>query len=268
MRLKQAVLVLSLILVPFFLGAYFPQGVEFGRQLSTSVTQPFLNAAHQTGDFVRSKWRFLKEALKAQAENEELREAIESLKLQMSDLKEARLENERLRRLLKFQSENAFKTISAQVIAHDISHWSYYITINKGAKDGIYEEMPVLAGEGLMGKVVEVTPHAANVILLIDSESKAGALIQETRDVGLVEGDGTPLLKMTYIDLHAQIQVGQTVVTSGLGGIYPKGIPIGSVVQIGEDQNRLGLYAVVKPITDFSKLEEVLCVDRKARPVK
>lgn len=265
MRLKQFVLILSLVLVPFFLGAYFPQGVEFGRNLSISITQPFLNGAAQVSDFFRSKWRFLKESVQAQQENQELRTEIESLKLKISDFKETKLENERLRRLLKFQSENAFKTISAQVIGHDVSHWTYYVTINKGSQDGVYQEMPVLAGEGLVGKVVDLTPHAANVILLVDSDSKVSALIQESRDVGLVEGDGTPLLKMSYIDLHAQIQVGQTVVTSGLGGVYPKGIPIGSIIQIGEDQNRLGLYAIVKPTTEFSKLEEVLCIDRKGK---
>lgn len=263
MRLKQFLLVLSLILIPFFIGAYFPQGVQFGRNLSISVTQPFLNGASELSGFVRSQWRFLGEALRARRENQELRETAEDLKRQISDLKEIKLENDRLRRLLKFQTENSFKTISAQIIGHDISHWSYYVTINKGSKDGIYPEMAVLAGNGLAGKVVDVTEHAANVILLIDSESKASSLVQETRDVGLVEGNGTPLLKMTYIDLHAQLQVGQMVVTSGLGGIYPKGIPIGQIVQISEDQSRFSLSAIVKPLAEFSKLEEVLCVDRK-----
>lgn len=263
MRLKQFLLVLSLVLIPFFIGAYFPQGAQFSRSISVSVTQPFLNAANELSGFIRSQWQFLGEAMRARRENQELRETNQSLKRQIADLKEIKLENDRLRRLLKFQTENSFKTISAQVIGHDVSHWSYYVTINKGTKDGIYPEMAVLAGEGLAGKVVDVTSHAASVILLMDTESRASALIQETRDVGLVEGNGTPFLKLTYIDLHAQIQVGQTVVTSGLGGVYPKGIPIGQIVQISEDENRLNLSAVVKPLAEFSKLEEVLCVDRK-----
>ena len=265
MPFKQFVLILILILFPLLLGAYFPDGIQASRQLSTSVTQPIFETTHQIGAWFRDQARDFAHLLRTNRENQELREQIGVLEGELSQLKEIRQENERLRQLLKFQKNSTWRTISAQVIGRDLSHWSYHLLINKGSRDGVYVDMPVAAGDGLIGKVTDVTPGAAHVILLIDPDSRVSGIVQETRDVGLVEGSGGPLLRMTYLDLHAQLQVGQTVVTSGMGGLYPKGIPVGMIVQIGEETNHLGLYAIVKPHAAFSKLEEVLCLDVKPR---
>jgi len=102
--------------------------------------------------------------------------------------------------------------------------------------------------------------YSSRAILLTDSEARASALNQRTRDVGLIEGNGSLSLKMSYLDRQSNIQVGDMVISSGLGGIYPKGIPIGKVETVGTDKNNLSLFASVKPFASFAKLEEVLCI--------
>ncbi len=260
MRFKQFLLFLSLILAPLLIGAYSPGVVRFGRNFSASLLEPFLEGAYQTRSFLRSQRDFAVQLFKIREENQRLHEENRALREEMTALKEIKQENVRLKQLLQFQQVSKWKAVSAQVIARDLSHWSYYVFINKGSRDGIREEMPVVTGDGLVGKVVSAGSNSSRVILLIDSESRVSALVQDTRDVGLIEGTGNALLKMTYLDFRAQIGVGTTVVSSGFGGIYPKGVPIGEVVQIGEDKNKLSLYAVVKPFAHFSKLEEVLCL--------
>lgn len=260
MRFKQFVACLILILLPLLVGAYSPQTVYAVRGLTTSFFKPFLESAHQAHLFVKEKRDFLANVFKFQAENKTLLERNRRLETDLKSMKEIKQENIRLKKLLQFKDSHPKKTISAQVISRDISNWSYYAVINKGYQDGVREDMAIVTGEGLVGKVVNVGTNSARVILLIDSESRVSSLVQETREVGLIEGTGGPFLKMTYLDLHTQAALGQTVISSGYGGIYPKAIPIGEIVQIGEDKNKLSSYAMVRPYPSFSKLEEVLCV--------
>lgn len=260
MRFKQFLFFLFLVLTPLLIGANFPKSVELSRNLTTTLFRPFFEASHQFGSWVTSQRQFVVQMFELRKENEALKEKMVLFQRGLASFKEMQQENIRLKQLLKFQQSSNWKFISAQVIARDLSHWAYYVVINKGSKDGIVTEMPVVVGEGLIGKVIGVSADSARVILLIDSESRASAVVQETRDVGLIEGVGQPFLKMTYLDLHAQLKVGQVVVSSGFGGVYPKGLPIGEIIQIGEDQDKMGLYAIVKPYAQFSRLEEVLCI--------
>jgi len=243
---------------------YFPQTVDWGRGVSVSIIQPFLEGVRALTHWTEKQKELVAGLFHLREENERLTKEVESFEQQKVALKEAQQENVRLRHLLDFQRSSKWQALSAQVIGRDLSHWTNDVVINKGAQDGIKLDMPIVNGDGLVGKVIQVAPRASKVILLIDAESRASALVQETRDAGLAEGDGKPFLKMTYLDLHSDIKVGNTVVTSGLGGIYPKGIPIGEIIQIAEDNQKLSLSAVVKPYVAFSKLEEVLClvVDR------
>ncbi len=259
-RFKHLILFFALIIVPLLLGAYSPKTILASRQIVSAISQPFFEFTHETASWVIHQRDLFVSIFNLQEKNRQLAEELEDLKRRVSSFEEINQENTRLKQLLGFQKEASWKTISAQVIARDLSHWTHYVTINKGSKDGVQVEMPVVTGNGLVGKTVQVTDHSARVILLIDSESRVSAFLQDTRDVGLIEGTASPLLRMTYLDLQAGLRVGQTVVSSGFGGVYPKGIPIGEVVQIGEDKTKLSLYAITKPYVQFSKLEEVLCL--------
>lgn len=260
MRFKQFLFFLGMVLIPISIGIYSPQAVQTSRAFAHVVFQPLLESAHWLNSWVIAQTKFANEIVQLHRENKRLSEKTYYLEHELLTFKEMKQENLRLKKLLEFKQTGEAKTISAQVIARDLSHWNYYVVINKGSRDGVKMDMPVVTGEGLVGKVVGLTLYSARVILLIDPESRVSALVQETRDVGLVEGVGQPALRMTYLDLRAGVQIGQTVISSGFGGIYPKGIPIGQIVQIGEEKGQMSLYAIIQPFVAFSKLEEVLCV--------
>jgi rod shape-determining protein MreC len=120
--------------------------------------------------------------------------------------------------------------------------------------------MAVVSAEGLVGRVIEAGPISSRVILLLDPQSRASILFQDSRDDGMAEGDGSPWLRVTHIHRESQVKVGERVLSSGLGQIYPKGIPVGTVEMVGTEKSGLELFATVKPYVNFSKLEEVLCI--------
>lgn len=261
MRFRQFIAFLALILIPLSIGVYLPHATQWSRNVTGLAFQPLLEITHAVSSWTIAQKNFLQMMFRLKQENERLVEKVRGLERELAGLEETKQENSRLRKLLSFQQVSSWKTISAQVIARDISQWTHYAMINKGSRDGIGQDMAVVTGEGLVGKVVGVTPHSARIILLIDAKSRVSALIQDTRDVGLIEGTGGAFLKLTYLDVSTQIQVGQKIISSGFGGVYPKGIPIGEIVQIGEESGDPNVHAIVKPFAALSKLEEVLCLD-------
>jgi rod shape-determining protein MreC len=188
-------------------------------------------------------------------QNRELRAENETLRQEVRALGEAGNENTRLTRLLKLTEHTGFKTISARVIGRDAGNWWKSIEIDRGSNDGITTNLPVLNADGLIGKVVSFTRGEARVLLLIDSNCKVSALLQESREPGVVAGT-----RMTYVDRNAKIKPGEAVITSGLGGTFPKGILIGTVAKA--ELNRQGMYqdVEIKPAVDFHRLEEVVVI--------
>jgi len=150
----------------------------------------------------------------------------------------------------------------AQVIFRDISLWNQSIVIDKGTSHGIEKDMVVISNQGLVGRVLAASHSTAHVILLTDFHSRVSCQSHESRDVGILCGEITKQLRVKYLDLNSTIKVGDTIISSGIGGIYSKGIPIGKVTMVGTDDDGLHLYALVDPFVKFSKLEEVLCLER------
>ena len=248
------------MLFPLLIGAASPHLVEEVRTVAISITHPLLELQSQTTQFLKTQIQTVIEWPKLREENQTLRRELESLKAELVGLEEMKRENGRLNTLLRLK-QNVFKQArAARVIGRDPSHWSQFIVINKGSHDGVHKNTVLVHPDGLVGKVVANGPHSARAILLTDVESRASALNERTRDVGLIEGMGSLVLKMTYLDRQSAIQVGDVIISSGLGGIYPKGIPIGKVEIVGSEKDRPTLYALVKPFVSFAKLEEVLCV--------
>ncbi len=260
MYLKRSLLLISAILFPLLIGAVSPQFVQNVRSFTTTVTGPFLELQGNVTGFCKKEIGYLFEWPKLREENGTLKTQIEELKSELLDLDETKHKISRLESLLKLKQNFIKHGIAAQVIARDPSHWTQFIVINKGIRDGIHKNTVLINADGLIGKVLVAGAHSARAILLIDPEARASALNQRTRDVGLIEGTGSLMLKMTYLDRQSNIQLGDMIMTSGLGGIYPKGIPIGRVELVGNEKNHLSLYASVKPFVSFAKLEEVLCI--------
>src|SRR5207249_3557742 len=189
-------------------------------------------------------------------QNRDLRTENEILRQQVRALTETGNENVRLTHLLKLTEHTSFKTIGARVIGRDAGNWWKSIQIDRGSNDGLRENLAVLNADGLIGKVVAVTRGEARVLLISDPNCKVSALLQDSRQSGVVAGN-----QMTYVDRNAKIKPGENVITSGLGGIFPKGILIGTVIKAGLNQ-QTGMYQdiEIKPAVDFRRLEEVVVI--------
>ncbi|HZK19076.1 MAG TPA: rod shape-determining protein MreC [Clostridia bacterium] len=194
-------------------------------------------------------------------ENEDLRKRVSSLEAEVMRLNEYKSESERLQSLLEFKTlmSDQYNLITATVAGRDPGNWFGTITINKGANDGIEKNMPVLSEAGLVGKIVTASGDSSVVLLLTDPLSGVGGLIQESRTPGVVEGvaSGYGLARLIHIREDAEVEVGQTVITSGLGGGFPRGIPLGKVTNIRMDSSGLLKTALIQPFVDFNRLEEV-----------
>lgn len=191
-------------------------------------------------------------------ENEELRATVDILTSQMMKLKEASIENDRLRGLLNFKASSSHTVIAAAVIGRDSGNWRRTILIDKGSNHGITEDKVILTHRGLVGRIIEVGPTIARAMLITDSDSRVAAIVQSNREEGLLYGTATQMCRLKFISPEAQIKAGDIVISSGFGGIYPQGLMLGEVVSTGREEGGLSLYAVVKPAADLSKLEEVL----------
>jgi len=195
------------------------------------------------------------------AQNKELKKKVTQLEGELVRLKELERENERLRRLLDFKDNNEgkYKLVAAAVIARDPGNWFGTVTLNKGRKDGIEKNMPVLTPCGLVGRVTAVSNYTSEVLLITDPRSGVGVLIQENRVPGVVEGvaNSSEYVRMIHIREDAPVEKGQTVITSGMGGGFPKGIPVGRVVEVQKVASGLLKSALVSPFVDFNRLEEV-----------
>lgn len=196
-------------------------------------------------------------------ENQELKQKNSELEQQLRELEIIKAENETLKQYgnltEKYQS---YKTIPAYVINKDITNYSKTIVVNVGKDDGIKENMTVIADKGLVGNIISVTSNTAKVQTIIDSASSTSALASTTRDAMVCKGtiDGTSTLKATYIAADSNIIEGDSVESSGMGGIYPKGIYIGKVTKVTEGKNKIDKTIEVETAVDFDKLETVLII--------
>jgi rod shape-determining protein MreC len=194
-----------------------------------------------------------------EAENERLRRQLAETEMRLQ-AERARADRSRgLEQLLELRDRTSLDTVAAEVIAAGATPEFRTLTIGKGTTDGLQRDMAVLAPGGVVGRVVVAAPRAAKIQLLIDRNAAVGALVERSRAQGLVVGVGDGRLRFDYTSELSDVTVGDTVVTSGIDGIYPKGFTIGQVTAL---ERVSGAYReiVVQPAVDFSTLEEVLVV--------
>lgn len=201
-----------------------------------------------------------------------LRAEVEKLRAENLNASEAISENARLRALLGYkQAAKQFDLVAASIIGRDSVTWSSAVMIDKGTLDGVADNMAVVTELGLVGHVLEAGLNTAKVQLVLDPRSSVGALIQraESRVAGIVEGDinNPNAPKMVNIPKDADVQVGDMVVTSGFGGIYPKGLVVGKIREIQNDEGGLLKFGVLSTTVNFEKLENVaVVVDSRETP--
>lgn len=191
-------------------------------------------------------------------ENKKLSKEVEHLKQWLIQAQELYLENLRLQKILYFKHRSSYNLVAAKVIGRDPSYWTSVIIVDKGKRDNIKQNQAVINYAGLVGKVIEAGDSVSKAMLLNDPNLGVSAIVQRTRQEGLVSGTLENQLIMRYLPPESDIKPGDVVLTSGLTGLFPKGIFIGTVVEIGKEFSGLSLYCLVKPAVDFAKLEEVL----------
>jgi rod shape-determining protein MreC len=205
-----------------------------------------------------------------QSENQKLQEEVAQLKSQLQDYDEVKAENERLAALLNFDTKTAdLEYVTARVIYKAPGHWFNVFVINVGMASGIEANMPVVNGDGLVGKVVDVGANWSRIMTIVDSESGVSAIVERTRDTGVLTGtistgsEASATLTMSYLPLDADLVPGDTVITSGLDGVFPKGIPVGEVTEVSSAVGGTQNQTVVTPWVDFYHLEEVMVITSK-----
>lgn len=183
---------------------------------------------------------------------------IQALKSENAKMKEIFLENKRLQELLSFKGATSFKTLRADIISKDPTNWRHSIIINKGAASGVKKNMFVISPQGLAGRVCQTGRNLSKAILLTDPDFKVAAICQRSREQMIVLGSARNACVMKYLTQDADIEKGDTIVTSGLGGFCPKGILIGEVVSVRKSADGLTAEAYLEPSVRLRRLEEVL----------
>jgi len=194
----------------------------------------------------------------SRSEVDALRRQNDELRARLAELEEARQENERLRALVDFADERKFTQLGARVIGRPSSTWEGVIAIDRGTADGVRAGMPVLAAQGLVGQIVETAAHSSRVRLITDQQSGVAGMLQSSRVEGIVQGSIDRTLSLNFVSKDSTPTVGDVVITSGIGGVYPKGLVIGDVTAV--DSRRADLYPRITLASrvPVDALEEVL----------
>ena len=196
-------------------------------------------------------------------ENKQLKEKNSELEQSLRELEIVKSENTTLKEYVNLKDKYTnYETIPAYIIQKDISNYSNTMIINVGAKDGINVNMAVISDQGLVGHVMSVTDNTAKVQTIIDTASTTSCVISTSRDMMIVRGtlNDSSTLKATFIPTEATVLEGDKIETSGLGGIYPKGIHIGTIKKVVSTKNITDRYAMIQTAVDFNKLETVLVI--------
>lgn len=273
----KKIIALIAVFVSVFCCVFFAARGKFKTPVADSAAMTILAPFQRAFSWAGSQLAFIKytvnETFRLYEQNKQLREEVEILRAQNLTASEYASENQRLRNLLGYkQSAVQFDLVAASVIGRESASWSSVIVINRGTFDGVANNMPVVTELGLVGHVKEAGLNSSKVQLLIDPRSSVGTIIQrpESRVAGIVEGDikNPARPRMVNIPKDSDVKVEDMVVTSGFGGVYPKGLVVGKVVEIHNEEGGLLKYCALETSVNFQKLEDVAVIvaSREAPP--
>lgn len=229
----------------------------------SSLVMPIQNGLTYLKNKISGNNTFFTDINNLKEENKELREKNSSLEQSLRELESLKAENETLKEAMNLTEKyGEYKTVSGYVINKDITNYSSVIVINIGAKDGVAANMTVIADQGLVGHVISVTDSTAKVQTIIDPASSVSCTISTSKDSIITKGilNQKSSIKATYIPTEANLVQNDSIETSGLGGIYPKGIHVGTIKEITNTKNITDRYAIIETAVDFSKLDTVLVI--------
>jgi rod shape-determining protein MreC len=228
--------------------------------LVISLTAPGLQGLHYVGQTLKHFWQDYLYLAGVKQENAALRQRLQEYAQKETRYQEALQGLNRLEALLDMKRQVSLPVVGARVIAYDPSMWSRCALIDQGEAQGVKPGLPVLAPAGIAGRIVEVYAHYSKVMLIVDRNSGADAMVQRLRVRGILQGKGGNRCFLDYVPKSADVQVGDLVLASGLGGVYPKGLVFGKVT--AADKKVPGVFQEIEvtPAVDLSALEEVVVV--------
>lgn len=236
-----------------------------GANAANVVVSPVQKFFSSIGNSVGGFFEFISDAKNYKEENKELKDKTEQQAQTIRELESYKQENQRLRALLELKDSHSDKDmVGCEVIAKDPGNWFDAFTIDKGKNYNIKTNDVVVTNGGLVGRVTEVGNNWARVVAIIDTDSSLGAVVTRTQDIAIVDGDLTlsdsGQCRLSSLTDTTSLVVGDEVETSGLGGIYPKGILIGTVREIKSDVSGYSQYAIIDTAVDFERIREVMVI--------
>lgn len=263
----RIICILIFVVVSVFCLIFFADRGRFESPLASKTVitalMPFQRAASWASSGIGKIINECQDIYHVHEENKQLRLEVEKLRTENVRANEYAEENIRLRNLLAYKNRaTQFDLVPARVIGREVATWTSMVVIDRGSHDGIKKEMAVVTDRGLVGCVTEAGPYSSKVELITDPRVAVGTLVQRSRVAGIVEGTlkdaGCP--RMVNLPKTVDVTNGDTIITSGLRSIYPKGIIVGNVKEVKNDEGGLLKYAVIEPAVDFQKLEDVAVI--------
>jgi rod shape-determining protein MreC len=227
-----------------------------------TVFAPVMSEASRLSTFFEAAWDNYIDLVNVRHENLRLREDIKTLNGRIVAAEEAFLANQRLTRLLDMKNAVKSPTLAATVIGEDLTAWFRTLVINRGSSSGLTEGMAVVAADGVIGQIVKVAPNTSRVLLLTDHASGIAATIQRSRARGVIKGKGEGFCSLEFTTREEDVKVGDMVVTSGIGGVFPKGLPVGEVTMVKRGEYGIFQTVTIRPSVNIAHLEDILIVLR------
>lgn len=233
------------------------------HKLGLEVIGPFQTVISNVSNYVSGFWGKYIGLISVRQENEQLRQELQKYKVANIEYREAVATNVRLQKLLELKESLPPPTMTAEIIGKDPSLWFRTLTINRGSSDGVQKGMPVVTVEGVVGQVLTSSPNYSKVLLATDPNSAIDIITQKTRVQGIVKGLGREAFALHYVLKSAVVEKGDYVLTSGLGGVFPKGLMVGTVSDIKKSRRGMFQDIEIEPAVDFSQLEYLIIIMKK-----
>jgi rod shape-determining protein MreC len=230
------------------------------RKMALEMVSPLETAINLPLQGLSDVWKRYIFLVGREENNKRLREQNSQLLDELIKYREGYQEGIRLQKILKLRDSLPFSTLAARVVGRNPSSIFKMILINRGERDGLRAGLPVMAVPGLVGRILETSWHVSRVLLLIDENSNIDALLQESRAQGILQGASSSGCNLKYVSKTMDVKVGEVVISSGLGGVFPKGLPLGVVTSVSKKEADLFQRINVAPFMNPAGIEEVLVI--------
>lgn len=259
------VITIILLILLIFLSNVENNKLSYLENIGAKITNPVQRIISDIKNKVTGNSNYFADMENLKEENKNLKEKNSELETKVRELESLKAENETLQEYMNLTEKySEYEAIPAYVINKDVSNFSSNLVINVGKKDGVEPDMTVIADKGLVGHVISVTENTAKVQVIIDPASTVSCKISTTEESIICKGtlNNNQILRATFIPTGAELIVGDTIETSGVGGIYQRGVYIGKIKEIVTTKNSTDRYAVIEPAVDFSKVNSVLVIKK------